>query len=340
LGCSKTVALVDGMEIKQKEVDVYVNFIKNQDTSGELALDEEKLNILEANIIDSLIVIKLLEKYAEENNITVADEEVNEQLELIMGNYSSEEEFERDLKEKGISKKFLEDEFRNQLLRSKIYNKVTADVIVTDEEVKQYYEDNKDTLFLVPEQVRAGHILAMFPWKKDNSEENEEGRKEAREKIEMIEQKLKNGKNFEDLAQQYSDDKSSAENGGNLGYISKGQMVKEFDDVLFSLDEGEISDIVETEFGFHIIKVYERQEEYIQKFSEVKESIDTYLLNLYKVNKWEDFIYSLIDEVDIEYLTDVEGSLNNASAEEENNENSTREDNQEDNEASTEEEIK
>lgn len=309
-GCSKTVAKVDGIEIKQKEVDAYMNSIKSQDTSGEITSDEEKLNALEVDIIDSLIIIKLLEKYAEKNNITVTDEEVNEQVKLLMDTYPSEKDFEKYLKEKGIDKRFLEGVLRSQLLSSKIYNKVTADVIVTEDEVKQYYEDNKNTYFLVPVSVKASHILAMFPWKEDNSEETQEGREEALEKIKMVEDKLKDGGDFEDLARQYSDDGTSGENGGDLGYISKGQMVEEFEEALFALDIEEVSGIVETEYGFHIIKATDRKEEYIQKFDEVEESINTYLLNLHKAEKWEDFIFSLIEEVNIEYFTDVEGTLN------------------------------
>ncbi|PIU28274.1 MAG: hypothetical protein COT09_05410 [Candidatus Hydromicrobium americanum] len=309
-GCSKTVAKVDGIEIKQKEVDVYMNLSKNQDTSGELPTDEEGLKTLEAYIIDSLIVTRLLEKYAVENDIAVTDKEVSEQMQSIIDTYPSEEDFEKVLKENGIDKKFWEGELRSQMLRSKIFNKVTADVIVTDQEVKQYYNNNKNTLFLVPVKLKASHILVIFPWVKDNSEETEEGREEALGKIEMVQEKLKDGGDFEDLARQYSDDTTSAEKGGDLGFISKGQMVEEFDKALFALDVGEVSGIVETEYGFHIIKATDRQEEYIQKFSEVEESINTYLLNLHKDKKSKDFIFSLIEEVNIEYFTDVEGSLN------------------------------
>lgn len=313
---NKTVAVVDGIKIKQKEVDVYVDFIIKQDTAGEVASDKEQLKSLEASIIDSLVVIKLLEKYAEDTGITVSREEINEWIESVAGEYSSEREFEKDLKDKGINRSFLENEYKGQMLRSKIFEKIAEDVTVTDEEVKQYYEDNKDTLFLVPVSVKASHILAMFPWKRNNSEESKEGREEAREKIELVQRKLNNGEDFEELARQYSDDEGTASDGGDLGYISKGQMVEEFDKVLFSLDTGEVSDIVETEYGFHIIKVYDKKEEYIQDFDEVRGSIETYLTNLYKSAKWEDFVFSLIKEADIQYLTDVEGTLNAAAAEE------------------------
>ena len=316
-GCSKTVARIDGIEIKQKEVDTYINFYKKQSTDGELTQNEEELKTLEANIIDIIIVTRLLEKYAEEKNITVSSEEVDKQIKLIIDSYSSEEDFEKDLKDKGIDKKFLENYFKSLMLSSKIFDEVTIDVIVTDQEVKQYYNDNKKTLYVVPAKVKASHILAIFPWVEDNSEETEEGREEALEKIKMVEDKLKNGVVFEDLARQYSDDRTSGENGGDLGYISKGQMIEEFEEALFSLDVEEVSEIVETEYGFHIIKVFDRQEEYIQKFDEVEESINTYLLNLYKMQEWEDFIFSLIEEVNIEYFTDVEGTLNSTEKESE-----------------------
>ncbi len=178
-GCSKVVARADGIEVKQNEVDVYMDFLKNQDTSGELPTDGEGLKTVEAKIIDSLIVTRLLEKYAEENNIAVTDEEVNQQVQLIIDTYTSEEDFEKNLKDRGIDKKFLKNELRSQMLSSKIFDIVTADAVVTEDEVKQYYEDNKNTLFLVPVKLKASHILAMFPWRKDNSEETQEGREEA-----------------------------------------------------------------------------------------------------------------------------------------------------------------
>ena len=306
---NKTVAAADGIEVKQKEVDVYMNFLKSQDTNVELPTDEEGLKSLEANIIDSLIVMKLLENYAEENDITVTGEEIDEQMKAALGNYSSEKDFETALKSMGINRKFLEDYFKSQLISNKIYNIVAADVSVTDDEVRQYYDDNKATQFLVPARVEASHILAIFPWVKDSSEETQQGRDEALAKIEMIQEKLNEGEDFAEVARQYSDDTPSAENGGELGFISEGQMVEEFDKALFALDVGEVSGIVETEYGFHIIKATGYEKEYIQEFSEVEEAIDTYLLNLHKMEVWENFIYSLIEKIDIQYFTDVEGTL-------------------------------
>jgi len=315
-GCSKTLARVDGIEIKQKEVDIYMNFVNNQGQDGELAESEEELKTLEGNIIDSLIVIKLLEKYAEENNITVSSQEVDEQVESLISTYDSEKDFESALKSMGIDRGFLEDYLKSQIISNKIYEEVTADVEVTDQEVKQYYNDNKEK-FLVPAQVKASHILALFPWVEDGSEETKEGRDEALDKIKMIEAKLENGEDFEELARQYSDDQSTAENGGDLGYVSEGQMVEEFDKALFLLDEGETSKIVETVYGFHIIKAFDRKEEYYQDFEEIEEDLKTYLLDSYKSQEWINFVYLLIEKVNIEYFTDVVGTLDQNQEEEE-----------------------
>ncbi|MEA2016123.1 MAG: peptidylprolyl isomerase [Actinomycetota bacterium] len=318
-GCSKTAATVDGEKISQKEVDEFTEIVKNQDETGEFYSSEEQINQLEADIIDSLIVIELIEKYAGENSINVTDEEIDEQVQSMIEDYQSEEEFEEALKEMGMSREFLAGEVRSRLLGNKVYEAVTEGTSVTDSDVEQYYEDNKDTDFLVPASIEAAHILAIFPWNVSGSgeSESEEGKGVAREKIEEVRQKLDEGENFEEVAGLYSDDVGTAEDGGYLGYVSEGQMVEEFNDALFSLDEGEVSDIVETEYGFHIIKAYEYREEYIQEFEEVEESIREFLLSSYKGAEWEDFIYSLINEADIEYFSDVEGSLVNTSAGEE-----------------------
>jgi foldase protein PrsA len=312
---NKTVATADGTEVKQKEVDAYMNYIKNQSQDGELAGNEEELKTLEADIIDLLIVTKLLEKYAEEKNITVSSQEVDEQVESLINTYESEKDFESALKIIGIDRRFFEEYLRSQMISSKIYEKITANIEVTDQEARKYYNDNKEE-FLVPVQIKASHILAVFPWAKDGSEETEEGREEARDKIEMIQDKLEDGEDFEDLAQQYSDDQFTAENGGDMGYIKKGEKVEEFDRALFLLEDGETSGIVETALGFHIIKAFDHKEEYYQDYEEIEESLKTYLLNLHKSEEWIGFVYSLIEKVDVKYFTDIEGTLDDKQEEE------------------------
>ena len=312
--CSETVATINEIPVTQAEVDEYVNFVLSQDPEGGEYLTDEEIKELEINIVDSLLVVKLLDQYAGENNITVPQEEVDLQMTSIIAQYENESAFESDLKEKGVDRKFLEGEIKNQLLRSKIYTEATIEVIVTDEQVRQYYDENLDAQFTTPERIRVSHILSIFPWVEDDSiEETEQAKKDAREKLEFVQEQLEKGAEFGDMAREYSDDTASSVDGGDLGFITKGQMVEEFEDAAFSLDVNETSSIIESQFGYHLIKVFDREEAGVQEFEEVKDDISAYLSELNKLQKWEEFIMALIEDADISYLSGNEGTLNGLS---------------------------
>ena len=111
-GCSAAVATVNGIGIEQDEVDAYIRFILVQDPEGTANLSEEEMADLEVNIIDSLLVVKLLEEYAGENNFSVTQGEIDGQMDEIIATYPSESDFESDLKSKGIEPGFLENEIK------------------------------------------------------------------------------------------------------------------------------------------------------------------------------------------------------------------------------------
>ena len=315
-GCSATVATINGTAVKQDEVEAYVNFLLIQDpeTSANLT-DDERID-LEINIIDSLLVVKLLEQYAADNDISVLQEEIDIQMEGVIASYESEDEFENDLKNKNVDRKFLEYELQNQILRNKIYTEATVGVIVTEEQIEEYYNENRETMFKIPARIRVSHILSMFPWIEDQSiEENDGDKEKTKDKIEFVEEKIEDGAEFGDMAREYSDDTGTSVDGGDLGFITEGQMVPEFEEAAFSLEIGETSAIVETMFGYHIIKVFDREEESIQGFEEVKENISAYLVNQKKTEKWEEFIMELIEDADIQYLTENKGNLNDIDGE-------------------------
>jgi parvulin-like peptidyl-prolyl isomerase len=310
-GCSATVATVNGIAIKQSEVDAYISFILVQDPEGTTNLSEEEMADLEVNIIDSLLVVKLLEQYAEENGIAATQAEIDEQMNAVVASYPSESDFESDLKAKDIDRGFLEYELKSQILRTKIYTDATASIITTEELTKEYYDENRETLFAIPSRVRVSHILSIFPWVEDTSlEENDQAKENTKEKIEFVEEQLENGAEFGDMAREYSDDTATSGDGGDLGFITEGQMVEEFEKTAFSLEVGEVSGIIETQFGYHILKVFDSEEGRIQEYDEVKNDLSVYLSELKKAEKWEEFIMELIDNAEIEYLSGVDGTLN------------------------------
>jgi peptidyl-prolyl cis-trans isomerase D len=141
-------------------------------------------------------------------------------------------------------------------------------VEISENDIKSYYEANKDSEYKEKEQVRARHILIKVP-----DDASEEKKKELRAKAEEILKEAKSGADFAELARKYSEDEGSKDKGGDLGFFGKGRMVPEFEKVAFSLNPGEISDIVETQYGFHIIKVEEKKPEKIKPLDEVKDQI-------------------------------------------------------------------
>ncbi len=140
-----------------------------------------------------------------------------------------------------------------QALRSK--------VLVTEQDARRYYADNEQQ-FSTPEQVKARHIL----FKTGEGKNDEEVKKRAEDVL----AKAKAGADFAELAKKYSEDDSNAKNGGDLGFFGRGAMVKEFEDTAFAMQPGQISDLVKTQFGYHIIKVEEKKPAEVRPFDQVK----------------------------------------------------------------------
>ena len=177
-----------------------------------------------ADVLRELVTFKILEDKYE-----VSDEEINEQLDQLKEEVG--EEYEDILDQQGITEDDLKTNIKNQLLQKKA---LTEDIEVSDEEIETYY-DRMHT------ELKARHILV----------EDEETAKE-------VEKKLKKGEDFAKLAKEYSTD-SSAEDGGDVGYFTVGKMVPEFEDAAYSLDVNEVSEPVQSDFGFHIIEVLDKK---------------------------------------------------------------------------------
>jgi len=180
-------------------------------------------------------------------------------------------------KKKGFDKKpeikqqleFFSDSF---VATEYLKREVTQKISVPDSEVKQYYDAHQDE-FKTPEMVKAKHILIRVA-----PGASEEDKKKAMGKAEDILKQIKGGAEFEKLAGEVSEDPGSKTKGGDLGFFAKGRMVKPFEDAAFALKPGELSGVVETQFGYHIIKVDETKEPSIEPFDKVKEKINQKLV--------------------------------------------------------------
>jgi peptidyl-prolyl cis-trans isomerase C len=160
---------------------------------------------------------------------------------------------------------------RNSSIQQYIERQFVSKVTVTDKEMVEYYESHMD-LFKQPLQIRISHILIQTDPKWEKSR-----KQEARRKIEQILKNLKKGQDFAALAKEQSDGPTKA-NGGDLGYITTGQLDKQFESTVFALKSGETTDIIETDYGFHLFKLMDKKPETILAYENVKEKIQQFLI--------------------------------------------------------------
>ncbi len=186
------------------------------------------------------------------------------------------------------------DYYTDEILAQELLKQEIARVTITEEDLKTYYFANEKS-FKFPEMVKVRHILIRV----DKSASDEE-KKKAREKAEDVLKKINAGADFAKLAADFSDDPGSKGKGGELGFFGRGKMVKPFEDAAFSLKPGEVSGVVETTFGFHIIKVEEKKEAGVESFEAAKEKVRQKLLDEVTRERTKDVLENAMKDAKVE----------------------------------------
>jgi len=292
-GCKKeeekVIVKVNDSPIYEKEVN---EIIDKQMSSPFLAqLDknsnEAKLLMLVAKdkAVNELIVKKIINDEIIARNITVSQEELEEFKEDMIEQIGGEDNFKTVLEQNKMSENDFDTVVANDIQVSKLIDTI-APVKISDADVKKFYTENKTSKFTYPDTVKASHILI-----KDKA------------KAEEVLAKVKApNADFEKLAKEFSEDPGSAAKGGDLGFFAKDQMVKPFADAAFSLKPDTISDLVQSEFGYHIIKVTDRKKAGVMPFDEIKSEIKKFLEDEQKVKALQTFIDAQKSQTKVEYI--------------------------------------
>jgi len=263
----KKIASVNGVAITQaelnREMDMQVDRLARQ---GRQLTDQQKAQ-LEKDMLESIIEREVLYQQSLKSGIQIKDQTVDDQLATIKKRFPSEQEFSNALKRMNLTEKEVKSQIKRGLaIRRLIDEQVARKIVISDADTRAYY-DAHPQMFKQPEQVKASHILIKVTPDADDAQ-----KATARKKIEEIQQKLKNGGDFAALAKEYSEGPSGAR-GGDLGFFRHGQMVKPFENAAFGLEPGQVSDVVTTRFGYHLIKVTEKKPAKTLAYSEVKDKI-------------------------------------------------------------------
>jgi peptidyl-prolyl cis-trans isomerase C len=292
------VATVNGVVITRAEFDREMDGIKQQFEAMGQPMADKRLAEIQEDILDNLISTELLYQAAEKEGIEVEQGEVDQKLASLKERFPKPEDFSGVLEKMKMTEADLKGHLKKgMIIQHFIDQQILQNISVPDDEVKAYYNNNP-ALFTQPERVRASHILIKVDKAADETQ-----KAVARKKIEEIQQKLKNGGDFAALAKEFSQCPSSSK-GGDLGYFHRGQMVAPFEEAAFTLKPGEISDIVETQFGYHIIKVVDKQEAQVKPFEDVKDRLAQYLKQEKAQNEVKLYLQKLKAEAKIEkYLS-------------------------------------
>ena len=283
------VASVNGATITQARFDSAMTPYQQQIAAmGEEAVTAEQLTQIKTKVLENLIGTELLYQESLKSGLKVEEKEINATFDEQKAQFASEVEFKEALKQYNFSDSAFKDQIKvGLIIQHFIDNKFTETTTISDEEIKKYYDENP-SYFQEPEQVKASHIMIMVDSSADKAKKDE-----AKKKIDQALQRIKAGADFATLAKEVSEDTYTKDNGGDLDYFYKGQMVQAFEDAAFSLKPGETSNVVETEYGYHIIKVTGKKEAKTITLAESKEEIRTGL----KSNKINSDVSSYVTDL-------------------------------------------
>jgi peptidyl-prolyl cis-trans isomerase C len=290
----EVLARVNGEAVNKAEFDRAITALEAR--NGGPVPAQQRDRILR-EVLDQIVSYKLLIQESRARKITVEDSEVDARMKEIQGQFPSEDAFKQMLTSRKTTIEQVRGDVRQDITVQKLIANAIADkVAVKPEQVTDFYAKNPDQ-FKQPERVRASHILITVPKGADAA-----AKAAARTKAADILKDVKAGKDFAALAKQHSQDPGSAQNGGDLGFFQQGQMVGPFNDVAFKLTPGQVSDLVETEFGFHIIKVAEKQTARAVPLDEVRPQLEQYLERQNREQQTDAFVDGLKTKGKVEIL--------------------------------------
>lgn len=289
-GCknSDTAAKVNGDRISTEDLDKQVEQLKKQYPDMFTGADGEgRLIDFKQRLLDNLVNQKLVEQAAKDKKITITDAEIEKQIEQLKSGFKDDEQFQSALKSANMTLDALRQQIRDQLLTQKLIESLAKDTKISEDEMKSYFDKNKEQ-FAQAAAKRASHILFKPEDKKTGQ---------------TVLSQVKDGGNFAALAKKYSVDTATAENGGDLGWPTT-PYVPEFETALGKLKKGQTSDLVQTPYGWHIIRVTDTRSASQKKYDDVKEQIEQILVQQRRADAYQKFLDELRKKADIEILVE------------------------------------
>lgn len=296
----QVIAKVNGKSISKRLLDRTIAIMNQNQPPTQAANSPTIQKAMEKDALNKLIRLELLYQDSLAKNLTTNNSEVDQTINQMKSRFPDEKMFD-ELLAKNLSSmdEFRSEIFRNLSIKHLIDKEILPNLIVTEEESNAFYNENKDKMKQA-ESVRVSHILAKLD-KNASSEEVDA----AKQKVEKIRERITAGEDFAELARA-SSDCPSAKNGGDLGFIVRGQTVPEFEKCAYGLEKpGQVSEVIKTSFGFHVLKLMEKRPERIIPFEEAQQGISQHLKNQKMNGEIDKYVENLFSKAKIESQIDL-----------------------------------
>jgi peptidyl-prolyl cis-trans isomerase C len=288
------VARVNGEAINKAELENAVKGLEGR-AGGPVPADQR--DRVYRGVLDDMIAYRLLVQEVKARKIIVPESDIDAQIAQIRSQFQTDAQFQQALTMQKMTLAAVRDDARSELGVGKLVEtEIAGKIAVTPEAVTDFYQKNQDK-FQQGARVRASHILIAVPETADAA-----AKQQAKTKAEAVLKDLKGGKDFAAAAKESSQDPGSAPSGGDLGFFEQGQMVPPFEQAAFALKPGAMSELVESPFGFHIIKVAEKQDARVVPLEEAKPKIDEFLSSQNRQTQTQAFVSTLKAKAKIEIL--------------------------------------
>ena len=264
----KVAVDINGDKIYVADVDRVLAMIKEREPALQTnsAAAQKSLADMRESITENFVVQKLLLQEAARQKITVKADTVDKAFKSYKADYGSDEQFKKAIAAEGKTPEEVRKTIEEELRLRELTTRMTADVQVTDADIQAYYKANQHE-FKVPEMVRAFQILVAYP-----ENPTPEQKQAARTKAEGLLKKAQDKKtDFAKLARENSDDAGTKDLGGDMDFIQRGWFLKAFEDAVFKAPVGLMPQLVETEIGFHIVRIEKKEPERLLRFDEIKD---------------------------------------------------------------------
>lgn len=288
------IARVNGAPVERGEFE---RAVKSLEAQAGGPVPPEQRDTIFRQMLDQVVAMKLLSQESVAKKVIVPETEVDAQLGKVRGQFPNEEAFTAALAQRQMTPDKLKTEIRQQMQAMKLVEaEILPTVTVTEADLSDFYTKNPDK-FQEPEAVHVSHILLRTP-----QEANDAAKQKAKADAQTVLAKLKKGGDFAALAKQDPQDPGSAANGGDLGFVPKGQTAPAFEQAAFTLKPGQLSGVVESPFGFHIIKMIEHRDARTVPLQDVKPQVEQFLKNQKTQEKTAAYVEKLKTKAKVQIL--------------------------------------